>query len=116
MSKRCSTIRKENYEALFMQFKAKDTTYQMSNVRVYKGVQYFCMYLVNYTTITSIEAIDKKCIERFLKYLVENRRRLDVDLKDIKKTVMVIQEMVNISSSPVIDFSVSNVALWSNLK
>ncbi|WP_243388255.1 swarming motility protein SwrAA [Bacillus kexueae] len=117
MSKRSSTIRKENYEKLLLQFKEMDMAFQLSNVRVYKGVQHFCVYLANYTSITDVDQIDRDCVEQFLKYLVENQKRLHVTLTDIKKTIVFIQEVTKISSGDhLFDFSLSNVSLWSNLK
>lgn len=91
--------------------------YQLSNVRTYKGIQNFCVYLANYTSITCIEEIDSGIIEKFLKYLVENQKRLNMNLSDMKKTIVAIQDLTEVSSCDhLFDFSVSNVALWSNLK
>jgi len=117
LGKRSSTIRKENYQNLLHEFKEKDHMYYLSNAKTFKGIQYFCMYLANYTDIKNLNEIDQTSVENFLKYLLNNQKRYDLSLADIKKTLTVIHDVTNVSSSDhLFDFSLSNLSLWANLK
>lgn len=117
LRKRTSTIRKENYQRLLQEFKEKDSMFYLSNAKTYKGIQYFCMYLANYTNIKDISEIDQASVENFLKHLMNNQKRFDMSLADIKKTLTVIHEVTKVSSSnQIFDFSLSNLSLWAKLK
>jgi hypothetical protein len=117
LGKKSSIIRKKIFEQLFQEMKERDNSLQLSNVRVYKGVQYFCIYLANYTEIKHIDEICKIVVEDFFQYLLNNQKRNGMSLSDMKKTISAIQEITNVSSCEhLFDFSLSNLSLWSKLK
>ncbi|WLR41476.1 swarming motility protein SwrAA [Bacillus carboniphilus] len=117
MSKRASALRKERFEDLFHQFKAVDQESNLSNTKIFIGIQQFCLYIANYTSIKEISSIDEQTVEEFFSYLIKEQKRLGVNLTDIKRTILAIQDFTNISSmNYLFDFSLNNTSLWTNLQ
>jgi len=114
LGKRISDIKKENYKHLVDEFKKRDVNLQLSNSRNLKGVHLFCLYLANYTSINKFDDINQYTIRDFLKFLLENFERHDFSFTDVKKIIMLILDLTNIQSN-LLDFSISNLELWSNL-
>jgi len=82
-----------------------------------KWIQLFCRYLANYTTVKETEQINKEVVRDYFTYLVQNSKRLSLNLADIKKSLQMIEDILHIEiDHSLSDFSLSNTSLWNNLK
>ncbi|WP_257962459.1 MULTISPECIES: swarming motility protein SwrAA [Bacillaceae] len=117
MKKRASVMREQTYRHLAEEFKMRLQTSNSSHAKVSKWVQLFCMYLANYTEVKKLQEIDKVCIQEYFHYLTENYKRLSLNLTDIKRSMQLIEEVLDIKvDDSLLDFSLSNLHLWSKLK
>lgn len=95
--------------------KTKPTIY--TNNKTNKWLQLFCMYLANYTDIKQLDEVQEQDVQAYFDYLTTNHKRLSLSLADIKRSMQLLEESLNIKIyAPLLDFSLSNSALWKNLK
>lgn len=114
--KKSSYLKEQVYQHLLTEFSEKYSTSQ-TYASSSKWIRLFCMYLANYTAIKEISQIDKACVQEYFNYLINNYKRLSLNLTDIKKSVQMIEEILLIEvDSSLSDFSLSNTSLWNNLK
>lgn len=117
LKKRASVMREQTYRQLTEEFKMRLQTANSSHAKVSKWVQLFCMYLANYTDVKHLQEVNKTCVEDYFHYLTENYRRLSLNLTDIKRSMQLIEEVLEIKvDDSLLDFSLSNLHLWSKLK
>ncbi|XQY91495.1 swarming motility protein SwrAA [Metabacillus sp. HB246100] len=82
-----------------------------------KYIRLFCMYLANYTAKSTIDEIDQSCVKDYFTYLTKSHKRLSITLSDIKKSMQMISDALQIDFDQSInDFSMTNSDLWNNLK
>ncbi|KJD51985.1 Swarming motility protein SwrAA, partial [Bacillus amyloliquefaciens] len=73
----------------------------------------FSRYLVNYTSVESVEDINEDCAELYFNYLMDNHKRLGINLTDIKRSMQLIGDILDVEVNHYLkDFSLSNVTLW----
>ncbi|MBD1381415.1 Swarming motility protein SwrAA [Bacillus sp. IB182487] len=109
-------MREETYRHLLEQFKMYTGPSTYSNAKIQKWLQLFCMYLANYTSVKNIAEVDKDLVEEYFHYLTNNWKRLSLNLTDIKRSMQLIEELLEIKLHPsLLDFSLSNTNLWQNL-
>lgn len=110
-------MREQTYRQLTEEFKERLQTASSSHAKVSKWVQLFCMYLANYTDVKRLQEIDQVCVQEYFHYLTENYKRLSLNLTDIKRSMQLIEEVLDIKvDDSLLDFSLSNFHLWSKLK
>lgn len=93
MSKLMSNGKKNTFNSLMMQFKQRDQHLYLVNATIYLGIKQFCIYAVNYTTIQQLEDVDHDTIKGFLQFALENQKRVNMSLSDLKKVIRAIQEL-----------------------
>ncbi|KKI89218.1 hypothetical protein WQ54_27005 [Bacillus sp. SA1-12] len=114
--KKSSYQKEQVYQGLLSELSEKHTEAQ-SYASFNKWIRLFCMYLANYTSIKEIDQIDKACVQEYFSYLINNHKRLSLSLTDIKKSMQMIEDLLQIEvDSSLSDFSLSNMSLWNNLK
>lgn len=114
--KKSSYLKEQVYQRLITELSEKNSSSQ-SHASSSKWIRLFCMYLANYTAIKEIKQVDKECVKEYFTYLINNYKRLSLNLSDIKKSVQMIEENLHIEvDSSLSDFSLSNTSLWNNLK
>ncbi|TWJ67874.1 hypothetical protein CHCC5020_0656 [Bacillus licheniformis] len=69
----------------------------------------FSRYLVNYTSVESVEDINEDCAELYFNYLMDNHKRLGINLTDIKRSMQLIGDILDVEVNHYLkDFSLSN--------
>jgi site-specific recombinase XerD len=114
--KKSSYLKEQVYQHLISELSEKNSaahSYASSS----KWIRLFCMYLANYTVIKEIDQVDKASVQQYFTYLLDNHKRLSLSLTDIKKSMQMIEEILDIEvGNSLNDFSLSNTSLWKNLK
>jgi hypothetical protein len=114
--KKSSYQKEQVYQGLLLKLSEKNSASQ-THASSSKWIRLFCMYLANYTAIKEIDQIDKVCVQEYFTYLIDNHKRLSLNLADIKKSMQMIEEILHIEvDNSLSDFSLSNTSLWNNLK
>lgn len=114
--KRSSYQKEQIYQRLITELSKKNAT-SYTPASSSKWIRLFCMYLANYSAIKRIDQVDKLCVEQYFTYLMENHKRLFINLTDIKKSLQMIEDLLHIEVDSLLsDFSLSNTSLWNNLK
>lgn len=99
------------------EFREKTRPSIYTNSKSSRWLQLFCMYLANYTDIKHLDEVQEQDVEKYFDYLTSNHKRLSLSLADIKRSMQLLEESLNIKIyAPLLDFSLSNSVLWKNLK
>lgn len=114
--KKSSYYKEQVYQKILKDLSERNSANQ-THASSNKWIRLFCMYLANYTAIKETDQIDKACVQEYFTYLIDNHKRLAINLADIKKSMQMIEEILHIEvDDEMNDFSLSNTGLWKNLK
>jgi Swarming motility protein len=114
--KKSSYQKEQVYLGLLAKLSEKNSALQ-THASTSKWIRLFSRYLANYTTIKEVDQIDKPCVEKYFTYLIDNHKRLSLTLSDIKKSMQMIEELLQMEvDRSLSDFSLSNMTLWNSLK
>lgn len=114
--KKASFLKRQIYRSLLVELKNNVDIIKKSQAKTDRLLDLFCTYLANYTEIKSVNEIDQYCIENYLKYLSNNHKRLAINLKDIKQSMQLLEESLELKiDQSLVDFSLSNTTLWNKL-
>ncbi|MDQ0233547.1 swarming motility protein SwrAA [Metabacillus malikii] len=111
--KKSSYHREKVFEHLLKEISERNA-YGEGVAHTSKWIQLFCRYLANYTTVKEVTDIDSEVVRLYFSYLVQNHKRLQLSLTDIKRSLQMIHDVLQIEIDQ--DFSLSNTRLWNNLK
>ncbi|WP_226671397.1 swarming motility protein SwrAA [Metabacillus litoralis] len=115
--KKSSYQRELVYQNLTDQLSEKVIVSPHSQASSSKYIRLFCMYLANYSEKKSIQEVDHQVVKDYFSYLTKDHKRLSLTLTDIKKSMQMISETLNIElEQSMNDFSLSNSHLWNKLK
>ncbi|MDA1476534.1 swarming motility protein SwrAA [Bacillus sp. CLL-7-23] len=111
--KRASIVREKKYYELVEQLKVRSQDVTFSATKAVGLLMLFSRYLVNYTSVESVDDIDEECADLYFNYLMDNHKRLGINLTDIKRSMQLIGDILNVEMNHYLkDFSLSNVTLW----
>ena len=111
--KRASIVREKKYYELVEQLKVRSQDVTFSATKAVGLLMLFSRYLVNYTSVESVEDINEDCAELYFNYLMDNHKRLGINLTDIKRSMQLIGDILDVEVNHYLkDFSLSNVTLW----
>jgi hypothetical protein len=111
--KRASLVREKRYKGLVRELTKNTPQVTFSSTKAAELLMMFSRYLVNYTSISNIEEITEECAEYYFDYLMRNHRRLGINLTDIKRSMQLVGNLLNVDVNHYLkDFSLSNVTLW----
>lgn len=114
--KKASFLKKQIYRSLLTDLKNNIDVTTMPQIKADRLIDLFCTYLANYTDVKRVNDIDDHCIEGYLKYLTENHKRLGMNLKEIKISMQLLEEALEMKiDQSLVDFSLSNTSLWNKL-
>ncbi|MGE6630199.1 swarming motility protein SwrAA [Bacillus sp. NPDC077027] len=113
--KRASIVREKKYYELVDELKGRTKDVTFSATKAISLLMLLSRYLVNYTTVESVDEIDEDCAEIYFNYLMDNHKRLGINLTDIKRSMQLLGGILNVDVNHYLkDFSLSNVTLWMN--
>lgn len=115
---RKSSYQKElTYQNLLEELTEKVIVSPHSHASSSKYIHLFCMFLANYSEKKSIQEVDEQIVKEYFTYLTKSHKRLSLTLSDIKKSIQMLSETLNIELGQTLnDFSLSNSSLWNKLK
>lgn len=85
--KRASIVREKKYYELVEELKSRTKDVTFSATKALSLLMLLSRYLVNYTTVESVDEIDEDCAEIYFNYLMDNHKRLGINLTDIKRSM-----------------------------
>ncbi|MDI3410758.1 swarming motility protein SwrAA [Bacillus sonorensis] len=104
---------REKYYELVEQLKVRSQDVTFSATKAVGLLMLFSRYLVNYTSVESVDDINEDCAELYFNYLMDNHKRLGINLTDIKRSMQLIGDILDVEVNHYLkDFSLSNVTLW----
>ncbi|MDM5299580.1 swarming motility protein SwrAA [Bacillus pumilus] len=113
--KRASIVREKKYYELVEELKSRSKDVTFSNTKALSLLMLLSRYLVNYTTVELVDEIDEDCAEIYFNYLMDNHKRLGINLTDIKRSMQLLGGILDVDVNHYLkDFSLSNVTLWMN--
>lgn len=113
--KRASIVREKKYFELVEQLKDRSKGVTFSSTKALSLLMMFSRYLVNYTSVETADDINEECAETYFNYLMDNHKRLRINLTDIKRSMQLIGGILEVEVNHYLkDFSLSNVTLWMN--
>lgn len=113
--KRASIVREKKYYELVEELKSRTKDVTFSATKALSLLMLLSRYLVNYTTVESVDEIDEDCAEIYFNYLMDNHKRLGINLTDIKRSICLLGGILDVDVNHYLkDFSLSNVTLWMN--
>ncbi|OLP65348.1 hypothetical protein BACPU_18840 [Bacillus pumilus] len=113
--KRASIVREKKYYELVEELKSRSKDVTFSSTKALSLLMLLSRYLVNYTTVESVDEIDEDCAEIYFNYLMDNHKRLGINLTDIKRSMQLLGGILDVDVNHYLkDFSLSNVTLWMN--
>ncbi|MFJ5964449.1 MULTISPECIES: swarming motility protein SwrAA [unclassified Bacillus (in: firmicutes)] len=113
--KRASIVREKKYYELVEELKSRTKNVTFSSTKALSLLMLLSRYLVNYTTVESVDEIDEDCAEIYFNYLMDNHKRLGINLTDIKRSMQLLGGILDVDVNHYLkDFSLSNVTLWMN--
>ena len=113
--KRASIVREKKYYELVEELKSRTKDVTFSATKALSLLMLLSRYLVNYTTVESVDEIDEDCAEIYFNYLMDNHKRLGINLTDIKRSMQLLGGILDVDVNHYLkDFSLSNVTLWMN--
>ncbi|UYO35290.1 Swarming motility protein SwrAA [Bacillus zhangzhouensis] len=113
--KRASIVREKKYYELVEELKSRTKEVTFSSTKALSLLMLLSRYLVNYTTVESVDEIDEDCAEIYFNYLMDNHKRLGINLTDIKRSMQLLGGILDVDVNHYLkDFSLSNVTLWMN--
>lgn len=113
--KRASIVREKKYYELVEELKSRTKDVTFSATKALSLLMLLSRYLVNYTTVESVDEIDEDCAEIYFNYLMDNHKRLGINLTDIKRSMRLLSGILDVDVNHYLkDFSLSNVTLWMN--
>ncbi|MDR0123707.1 MULTISPECIES: swarming motility protein SwrAA [Bacillus] len=113
--KRASIVREKKYYELVEELKGRSKDVTFSATKALSLLMLLSRYLVNYTTVESVDEIDEDCAEIYFNYLMDNHKRLGINLTDIKRSMQLLGGILDVDVNHYLkDFSLSNVTLWMN--
>lgn len=117
LTMRNSSLHKEQvYQEIFKEL-TESSSEQPFHSSSSKPIRLFSMYIANYTRVKKVEEINEECVKEYFRYLLQNHKRLALTLSDIKKSMKVIVDLLDMEDDQCFsDFSLSNSSLWENLK
>ncbi len=108
-------MREKKYYELVEEFKSRSKDVTFSATKALSLLMLLSRYLVNYTTVESVDEIDEDCAEIYFNYLMDNHKRLGINLTDIKRSMQLLGGILDVDVNHYLkDFSLSNVTLWMN--
>lgn len=106
---------REKYYELVEELKSRTKDVTFSATKALSLLMLLSRYLVNYTTVESVDEIDEDCAEIYFNYLMDNHKRLGINLTDIKRSMQLLGGILDVDVNHYLkDFSLSNVTLWMN--
>ena len=113
--KRASIVREKKYYEVVEELKSRSKDVTFSATKALSLLMLLSRYLVNYTTVESVDEIDEDCAEIYFNYLMDNHKRLGINLTDIKRSMQLLGGILDVDVNHYLkDFSLSNVTLWMN--
>lgn len=108
-------MREKKYYELVEELKSRTKDVTFSATKAISLLMLLSRYLVNYTTVASVDEIDEDCAEIYFNYLMDNHKRLGINLTDIKRSMQLLGGILDVDVNHYLkDFSLSNVTLWMN--
>ena len=109
-----SIVREKKYYELVEELKSRTKDVTFSATKALSLLMLLSRYLVNYTTVESVDEIDEDCAEIYFNYLMDNHKRLGINLTDIKRSMQLLGGILDVDVNHYLkDFSLSNVTLMS---
>ncbi|WP_281237548.1 swarming motility protein SwrAA [Bacillus safensis] len=94
--KRASIVREKKYYELVEELKSRTKDVTFSATKALSLLMLLSRYLVNYTTVESVDEIDEDCAEIYFNYLMDNHKRLGINLTDIKRSMQLLGGILDV--------------------
>ncbi|KUR60562.1 swarming motility protein SwrAA, partial [Bacillus sp. AM 13(2015)] len=94
--KRASIVREKKYYELVEELKSRSKDVTFSATKALSLLMLLSRYLVNYTTVESVDEIDEDCAEIYFNYLMDNHKRLGINLTDIKRSMQLLGGILDV--------------------